>query len=373
MKQYDRAYLVDWLPPDFGATGQYIQKFAKKDADAGLSVILIGLTSSTPVEEVDELEGSGRLITRRIKSRPPVKKSNLSRLSWAIKANLSLISRSLFILARTEEVIITGSPPFLLFFVVPLKKVLRFRLRYRLTDFYPEVIFAEAKKFGLMAKSLIYLTNMFRRSADIIEVLGEDQADRLGRYGFIRGDLVLRRDDSPVLFDEQLIAECTVESNQPQGRSILYSGNWGVAHDTETFLEACSQASSCNVELDICIQSSSPIAQQVHKALCDDGVRSEIKGNLPLSELGRSLLLPDLHLITLKTGFWGYVMPSKVYACIESGRAILYIGPKKSDVYLLCSTYRTVGEDFFHFDCGDTKGVAGFFKARYGSSDRVQS
>jgi hypothetical protein len=214
---------------------------------------------------------------------------------------------------------------------------------------------------------------MFRRSADIIEVLGEDQADRLGRYGFIRGDLVLRRDDSPVLFDEQLIAECTVESNQPQGRSILYSGNWGVAHDTETFLEACSQASSCNVELDICIQSSSPIAQQVHKALCDDGVRSEIKGNLPLSELGRSLLLPDLHLITLKTGFWGYVMPSKVYACIESGRAILYIGPKKSDVYLLCSTYRTVGEDFFDFDCGDTKGVAGFFKARYGSSDRVQS
>jgi hypothetical protein len=41
-------------------------------------------------------------------------------------------------------------------------------------------------------------------------------------------------------------------------------------------------------------------------------------------------------LITLSDAFVGYVLPSKVHACITSGRPVLYIGSPRSDVHELC-------------------------------------
>ena len=78
---------------------------------------------------------------------------------------------------------------------------------------------------------------------------------------------------------------------------------------------------------------------------------------VPLEDLARLLVTPNAHLITLKEAFVGYVMPSKVYGCIESGRPILFVGSGDSDVALLCQQatglpwYRRVG-------VGDADGVA---------------
>ena len=41
---------------------------------------------------------------------------------------------------------------------------------------------------------------------------------------------------------------------------------------------------------------------------------------VPLEDLPRLLLAADVHLITLRDPFVGYVLPSKVHACIESGK-----------------------------------------------------
>ena len=53
---------------------------------------------------------------------------------------------------------------------------------------------------------------------------------------------------------------------------------------------------------------------------------------LPLDLLPRLLITPDAHLITLRDGFVGYVLPSKVYGCVQSGRGVLYVGSPDSSV-----------------------------------------
>jgi hypothetical protein len=71
-----------------------------------------------------------------------------------------------------------------------------------------------------------------------------------------------------------------------------------------------------------------------------------------LAELPALMRAADAHLITLRDEFVGYVLPSKVYACIESGQPIVYIGSVQSDVHQLClcglppTRYRQVS-------CGD--------------------
>ena len=39
------VYICDWLPPDFGAVGQYAVLFAREWASEGWAVTLVGLTS----------------------------------------------------------------------------------------------------------------------------------------------------------------------------------------------------------------------------------------------------------------------------------------------------------------------------------------
>jgi hypothetical protein len=77
---------------------------------------------------------------------------------------------------------------------------------------------------------------------------------------------------------------------------------------------------------------------------------------MPLEELASLLVTPDAHLITLRKPFWGYVLPSKVYGCIDSGKPILYIGPQESDVHLLCNTKSTPGW-YARVAAGDPDGV----------------
>jgi hypothetical protein len=76
---------------------------------------------------------------------------------------------------------------------------------------------------------------------------------------------------------------------------------------------------------------------------------------VPLEELPRLLLAADVHLITLRDAFVGYVLPSKIHACIESGKRIVFVGSEGSDVHLLAS-HGLPAARYFRVD-GNTEGL----------------
>ena len=66
-------------------------------------------------------------------------------------------------------------------------------------------------------------------------------------------------------------------------------------------------------------------------------------------------MTPDAHLITLRDGFVGYVLPSKVYGCVASRKPVLFVGSADSDVDLIC---RQAGGPYDRADVGDPAAVA---------------
>ena len=60
--------ICDWLPPDFGAVGQYAEIEARRLAAEGAEVTLVGLSSSDS-DTKDEKIGKGRLRTVRVGAR----------------------------------------------------------------------------------------------------------------------------------------------------------------------------------------------------------------------------------------------------------------------------------------------------------------
>jgi hypothetical protein len=72
-------YIVDWLPPDFGAVGQYAVLFATEIAASGRRVELIGLTSGSARVTEEHFHGGGSLRTTRIATSSYDKSKNLHR------------------------------------------------------------------------------------------------------------------------------------------------------------------------------------------------------------------------------------------------------------------------------------------------------
>src|SRR5262249_886428 len=229
------VYLCDWLPPDFGAVGQYSLHFARERARAGEDVVLVGLSSAR--ESVERARvGAGRLTVVRLRARPYERHRFIRRVWWTVRTNTRLLWRAGDRLREADEVLFTGSPPFLLHFLAPLNMLLRKRLVYRITDFHPECLMAALGRVPLPLRWFYRLTVAWRRHVHGFEVLGEDQRTRLREIGISDARIVLKRGPSPVDIPPD-VRPLPVPLELEGHCVLLYSGNFGVAHDYQTFVD----------------------------------------------------------------------------------------------------------------------------------------
>lgn len=346
--------IADWLPPDFGAVGQYMQMRAQALAAQGHSVTLIGLTTGATSTEHREI-GKGSLTEVRL-SAPPVPRHSLARrMLWTIVINLRLVFAAFGRLRTADGILFTGSPPFLIHLLAPLKPLWRGRLVYRITDFHPECLIAARDRPSRALDFLLGLTNFWRRRVDGFEVLGEDQRRRLEATGISAERIALVRDGSPVAFTEGEPVEALPA--ELAGKCVLlYSGNYGVAHEIETVVEGYRlhhREGSGRVHL--WLSATGAGADEIAARLRDDGLPFHRSKPVPLERLAGLLRAPAAHLVTLRDSFVGYVMPSKVYACLESGKPIIFVGSTDSDVHLLANRHAAA---YWHVECKDFRGFA---------------
>ncbi len=330
-------YVVDWLPPDFGAVGQYGMIFAREIAEKGRNVCLIGLTSGAS-HTVSEVVGDGSLFEiKRLFAKRYDKAGLVNRLTWSLRMNLRL---SLAVIrdprSRGAEVLFTGSPPFMLFFIFLVKWLRGVRLVYRITDFYPEVLIAAWGRRSVAIALFERITWFLRKHVDAFQVLGEDQRRLLVAGGISPERIALKRDVAPASFSS--VAKPAARPAELAGQMVLlYSGNYGVAHEIDTVVAGLirHQREGCG-RFALWVNASGSGVHTVVKELSAAGVSFARTAPVSLDQLPALLATADVHLITLRPGFAGLVLPSKLYGCLASGRPILFVGPKDSDVHLLC-------------------------------------
>ncbi|SKA37241.1 Glycosyl transferase 4-like domain-containing protein [Enhydrobacter aerosaccus] len=341
--------IADWLPPDFGAVGQYMLMRARSLAERGHEVTLLGL-SSKEASRVQSHIGKGSLTEIRLAARPVPRGSLAGRLAWTIRTDLRLVFGAFDRLRQADGILFTGSPPFLIHFLVPLKPFWKGRLVYRITDFHPECLIAAQERPSLGLQALLALTNFWRRRVDAFEVLGEDQLRRLRATGVDAARIALVRDGSPVSFPPNcqgdplpadLIGHCV----------LLYSGNYGIAHEVETVAEGYHRHHREGTgRVRLWLSASGAGTEELVRRFTQEKLPFHRSAPVPLERLPGLLRAPHAHLVTLKDRFVGYVMPSKIYACLESGRPLIFVGSAESDVDLLA---RTSGVRYWRTSCGD--------------------
>jgi len=134
---------------------------------------------------------------------------------------------------------------------------------------------------------------------------------------------------------------------------VMYSGNLGAGHQFETLLAAARRLKDRN---DIVFAF---VGEGVRKAEVERFVQAEALSNVrifplaPLAWLAESLGAADLHVITMRDGLEGLVVPSKLYGILAAERAAMFIGPERDSV---AETIREADAGVC-FDNGDVSGV----------------
>ena len=330
-----------YFPPDTSATA----KMAKTVADALCGqhevTVLCGRPSYDPTErrpwQLWQTERSGNLRIIRVGStafaRFNMKKRVLNYLSYVALA----IPRALFV--KCDAVLAMTDPPFegiVGAFVALLKGK---PYLYNIRDMYPDMaVGGSIVEPGLLARVWEKLHRWALRRASCVIVLGEDMKNRILAKGVDAARIEIVRDGTEIFPEgtpEPKLDAAVIQEIRGGFRFVLlHAGNLGFYGAWNTLLAAAKELASDGVGLVFVGEGAQ------RDALAN--AASEIPNVkflpfFPGSKIPSVLAAADAHVITVKRGLEGVVVPSKMYGILAAGKPIVAVATQETDVASLCT------------------------------------
>jgi glycosyltransferase involved in cell wall biosynthesis len=149
---------------------------------------------------------------------------------------------------------------------------------------------------------------------------------------------------------------------------LVYSGNLGVGHEFETLMQGVAIAREQVPAIRIVFFGSGARLAEVRQLTRDLGLEPCVTFAplVPAEHLPESLGLADLGVVTLRKGFEGLMVPSKLLGYMARGIPVLYVGPP-SDASELVSRHGCG----YCVGTGDSATVARTIVEAYGNREKL--
>ncbi len=347
-------FLNQFFWPDTAATGQL------------LSDLVAHLTENG--DDVSVICGSANYGGTTSAARPNVNIIRLKNASFSRKAAGRMGSYLSFLLGalwhgmrvKSPDVVVTlTTPPLLSLVGLVIQKIRGAKHVIWEMDVYPDVAvdLGVIQKNGIPAKIFGWLSDIPRRHADSIIVLGECMRTRLLAHGLPESKIVVAENWADR--DEDKNGRNVVLAALPSGPlSILYSGNFGLAHDvgtvSQTMVELDKRPVSETDEIRFIFAGGGSRNGFMQEFCQNNHLRAAVF--LPYcerEELGSRIASAHIGLVTQKAECLGSAVPSKTYGILAAGRPVLFIGPKESTPARIIAKYGCG----WQIDCGDVAGL----------------
>jgi glycosyltransferase involved in cell wall biosynthesis len=324
-----------YYPPDTSATAKMAATVVDALSARHDVTVLCGRPSYDPTERRPwrfwQTESAGRAKILRVGStdysRLAMKRRVLNYLSYVALA----IPRALFV--RCDVVLAMTDPPFegIVGALVALLKGKRYV--YNIRDMYPDMAVGGAIVApGHLARIWERMHRWALRRATRVIVLGEDMRARIIAKGVDPASIAIVRDgveiplpDAPKpLLDQEIIRTIRGDSKFV----LLHAGNLGFYGAWETLITAVHNLEEEGVSLVFVGEG----AQRGYvEALSRETKNVRFLPFFPASMISSVLAAPDAHVITVKRGLEGVVVPSKVYGILAAGKPIVAVAPEETD------------------------------------------
>jgi glycosyltransferase involved in cell wall biosynthesis len=204
---------------------------------------------------------------------------------------------------------------------------------YNIRDLYPDMaVGGSIIGAGLMARVWERLHRWALRRATRVVVLGEDMRARIAGKGVKAERIAVVRDGAEI---------CDVRSEPAVDREVvrairgdfkfalLHAGNLGFYGAWETLVAAAGKLADEGIGL-VFVGDGTQRAQIEAAAAGCKNVR--FLPFFPASKIASVLAAPDAHIVTIKRGLEGVIVPSKMYGILAAGKPIVAVAPRETDV-----------------------------------------
>jgi glycosyltransferase involved in cell wall biosynthesis len=303
------------------------------------------------------------VLVKRIRA-PQVRQSSLPRrlFNWVVFTVWMFLTMLVSQTDKEREVVLVSNPPFL-----PVAMWLVCRLRgwdytYIVYDLYPDLLIEldYIEEDGLIDRVWSILNKRTFLAAKHIVALGPIMKER------ISGNAGPKFDPSKVEIihnweDEEFIQPMDKEDNWFSEEhdlvgpfTILYSGNIGEFHDLETLVRSAAEFKDENVRVLIIGEGDN---RDTIVSLAEDlDLRGDTVRFLPYQpwqDLPYSLTSGDVSVVTVKEGFEGICVSSKLYTAMATGMPVLTIAQSNDDESQIVDRF----DAGVHVSQGDVEGI----------------
>lgn len=239
-------------------------------------------------------------------------------------------------LKKPDVVVSYTTPPFIAVVGLIARLVRSSRAVYWVMDLYPDVPVAcgVMKERSLLTRLFERLSRLLLRRSDVSVVLGRCMQERVLSKGIPAEKVKL----IPVWADLSGISG--VERDRSPYRekwglgdafTVMYSGNFGIGHDATTICDAMLRLKDRD-DIKWVFVGSGKRKKEVLAFIERHGLKNaQWREYVPREELGLSLAAADVHLISIKEGVEGLVVPSKLLGILAAGRASIYVGSPSAE------------------------------------------
>lgn len=325
-----------YYPPDTSATAKMAATVVEVLSTRHDLTVLCGRPSYDPSERrpwrLWQTEHAERVRITRVGStdypRLQMKRRVLNYLTYVALA----IPRSLFL--QCNVVLAMTDPPFegIVGAIVALLKGKPYI--YNIRDMYPDMaVGGSIVEPGLLARVWERMHRWALRRASRVIVLGEDMRARIIAKGVDPAGIEIVRDGADILppdappssLDDEIIR--AIRGNFKF--VLLHAGNLGFYGAWETLIIAMRKMEADGVGLVFVGEG----AQRGHvEDLARETKNVRFLPFFPASKIPSVLAAPDAHVITVKRGLEGVVVPSKLYGILAAGKPIIAVAPEATDV-----------------------------------------
>ncbi|PYU13748.1 MAG: hypothetical protein DMG37_09795 [Acidobacteria bacterium] len=328
-----------YYPPDTSATAKMAHTVVDAICVHHHVTVLCGRPSYDPAERrpwrLYQTENAGLVRVIRAGStafpRFNMKKRLINYLSYVWLA----VPCALFL--DCDAVVVMTDPPFqgiVGAFVAMLK---RKPCAYNIRDLYPDMaVGGDIMRRGLLARAWERMHRWALRRAKCVIVLGEDMRARIIAKGVDPARVVVIRDgvEPPKATEPLLPLDPEIVRVIRGGFSfvLLHAGNLGFYGAWNTLITAARKLANDGVGL-VFVGGGAQRAQLEIAASGAANIR--FLDYFPSNKIPSVLAAADAHIVTVKRGLEGVVVPSKMYGILAAGKPIVAVAPKETDVVSL--------------------------------------
>ncbi len=332
--------LNQYFPPDTAATAYNAALVAKALAERHYVTVLAGRPSYDPVEHhpvyLFKRHQDGNLAIERVGSTAFSRFHMKGRLANYLSYLALAVPRALSM--DPDVVLAMTDPPIEGMVGASIASFLGRPFVYNIRDLYPDMALAGGiLRPGVWTDAWERSHRRALREAARVIVLGEDMRERIVEKGVDPARIVVIRDAVPFPEVLPVVDQALVREIRGGFRFLMvHAGNLGFSGAWHTLIRAAQMLESEGVGL-VFIGEGAMKAQIREAARNCRNVRF-----LPFraaSEIPAVMAAGDLHVVTIKRGLEGVVVPSKLYNILAHGRPILAIATERAEVARLARQY----------------------------------